>query len=94
MNILHKHTERGGSFYLGEETAPTAELVYRMAGTHKMIIDHTEVSEIHKGEGIGKLLVMEAVKFAREQQIKILPICPFARAILLKNPDYADVLTT
>jgi predicted GNAT family acetyltransferase len=92
MNIQHTHSARGGSFYLGETAAPTAELVYRMAGDHKMIIDHTEVSEVHKGEGIGKLLVAEAVNYARQHQIKILPICPFAKVIMEKTKEYQDVL--
>jgi uncharacterized protein len=94
MNIQHTHDNRGGHFFVGETSAPTAELVYRMAGDHKMIIDHTEVSELHKGEGMGKLLVAEAVSYARQHQIKILPICPFAKAIMEKTKEYEDVLIT
>jgi predicted GNAT family acetyltransferase len=92
MNIQHTSTDRGGKFFLGDPGSPTAELVYRMAGLHKMIIDHTEVTAVHKGEGIGKQLVAEAVNFAREHQLKIFPLCPFARAILEKTPEYADIL--
>lgn len=79
---------------MGDPADPTAEMVYRMAGTHKMIIDHTEVSKIHKGEGKGKQLIAAAVAFARQNQIKILPLCKFARAILTKTKEYEDVLST
>ncbi|HEX9509876.1 MAG TPA: GNAT family N-acetyltransferase [Puia sp.] len=92
MNIQHNHTERGGSFYIGDPFSPTAQLVYRMAGEHKMIIDHTEVAEIHKGEGIGKQLVAEAVHYARQHGIKILPLCSFARSVLKHSKEYEDVL--
>ncbi|MHA4811920.1 GNAT family N-acetyltransferase [Flavitalea flava] len=92
-DIQHTHTTRGGKFFLGDPAQPTAEMIYRMAGTHKMIIDHTEVSEIHQGEGIGKHLIAAAVSYARQNQIRILPLCKFARAILTKTKEYEDVLS-
>lgn len=92
--IQHTHTARGSRFFLGDPAAPTAEMVYRMAGTHKMIIDHTEVTEVHKGEGIGKQLIAAAVTYARQNQIKILPLCVFAKAILTKTKEYEDVLSS
>ena|SRR5579859_3400238 len=94
MNISHTHTEKSGLFYTGEESKPTAELVYRMAGPHKMIIDHTEVNEMNEGHGVGRQLVAEAVKYAREHDIRILPVCPFARAVMERTKEYADVLIT
>jgi predicted GNAT family acetyltransferase len=93
MEIQHLHTARGGKFYNGDPSSPVASLVYRMAGTHKMIIDHTEVNQ-HKGEGTGTQLVAAAVAYAREHGIKIMPVCSFARSILENNGEYADVLYT
>jgi predicted GNAT family acetyltransferase len=94
MNIQHSHTEKGGSFYIGDSFSPTAQLVYRMSGEHKMIIDHTEVADIHKGEGIGKQLVLEAIQYARQQDMKILPLCSFARSILKHSKEYEDIYLT
>jgi predicted GNAT family acetyltransferase len=91
IGIQHSHTERGGHFYTGDSSSPTSRLDYRMAGTHKMIIDHTEVNE-HKGEGIGTQLVAAAVKYARLHGIKIMPVCNFAKVILENNKEYEDVL--
>jgi predicted GNAT family acetyltransferase len=62
-----------------------------MAGLHKMIIDHTEVHE-HQGEGVGTQLVTAAAEYARQHDMKILPVCHFAKAIL-ENKE-ADVLLT
>jgi len=92
MDIQHRHSHTGGAFYIGDPAAPTAEMVYRMAGDNKMIIDHTEVSEVHKGEGIGKLLVAAAVAYAREQGLMILPACSFARSVMKKTKEYQDIL--
>ena len=106
MIIQHTHTNKGGSFYIGEPSAPTAQLVYHMAGEQEqtkglpakreniMIIDHTEVKEVHKGEGIGTHLVTEAVNYARQHQMKILPLCSFARSIMKHNEEYQDLLLT
>jgi predicted GNAT family acetyltransferase len=94
MIIQHAHTDKGGSFYIGEPSSPTAQLVYRMAGEHKMIIDHTEVTELHKGEGIGRQLVAEAANYARQHQIKILPLCSFARSVMKHSKEYEDLLLT
>ena len=93
MQIKLDVTETKGRFYVGELSAPTAEMVFRLPpGGEKMIIDHTEVSDIHKGEGVGKQLVAEAVAYARAHGLKIYPLCVFARSVLLKNKDYQDVL--
>lgn len=34
---------------------------------------------------------MKSVAFAREQGVKILPLCPFAKAVFDKNEEIADV---
>jgi predicted GNAT family acetyltransferase len=69
-----------------------AEMTYSQAGSDKIIIDHTEVDDSLQGQGIGYKLVEKAVNYARDKQIKILPLCPFAAAVFKKRDDYKDVL--
>jgi len=68
-------------------------MTYSKAGDTKIIIDHTEVDDSLRGQGAGKTMVMEAVKFAREHEIKILPLCPFAKSVFDKNQDIRDVVS-
>lgn len=68
------------------------ELFYRWSGKDKFIIEHTQVAENFEGIGIGKKLVLEAVLFARKKSVKILPWCPFAKALFDKTPEIQDVL--
>ncbi|MEQ8580024.1 MAG: GNAT family N-acetyltransferase [Balneola sp.] len=91
MKIQHDETETKGSFYLlvGDEKA--AELTYSKAGSDKIILDHTEVSDKYRGESLGKKLLYHSVDFARKHNLKILPLCPFARAVFSKNKDLRDV---
>jgi predicted GNAT family acetyltransferase len=50
------------------------------------------VDDALRGTGAGKRLVGAAVAWARQEGIKILPLCPFARSVFEKTPGFADVL--
>lgn len=92
MEILQKDDNKKGSFYIEIENEILAEMTYVWAGTDKIIIDHTEVNEKLKGKGAGKQLVAKAVEFARAKNIKILPLCPFAKSVFDKVEEFRDVL--
>ena len=65
---------------------------FSKAGTDRIIISHTEVSDVLKGKNAGKQLVAAAVDYARKNKIKIVPLCPFARSVFDKVKEYSDVL--
>jgi predicted GNAT family acetyltransferase len=92
MEILHQETENKGAFYVEQDGNMVAEMTYVWAGDDRIIIDHTYVSEVLKGQGVGKQLVTKAVEFAREKQIKIVPLCPFAKSVFDKTVAFQDVL--
>ncbi len=56
------------------------------------IIDHTGVTDAARGLGVGKKLVAAFVEHARANNMKVLPLCPFAKAEFEKNETYGDVL--
>jgi len=92
MEILHKDSPHRGEFYIELEGTKVAAMTYVWAGTDRIIIDHTEVGPELKGMGAGKQLVEAAVQFARNTGIKIVPLCPFAKSVIEKNPSLADIL--
>ena len=92
MEIKHKSEGNKGKFLIEKDGIIIAEMTYVWAGETRIIIDHTEVDESLKGQGVGKKLVTEAVNFAREKGIKIMPLCPFAQAVFEKEKDFKDVL--
>ena len=75
-----------------EQNTQAAQMTYAWAGEEKFIIDHTEVDERFGGQGLGKKLVLEAVAFARKNELKIIPLCPFAKSVFQNMPELADVL--
>lgn len=92
MTIQQTDNGKKGAFYIEENGERLAEMTYVWAGTGMFIIDHTEVSDKLAGKGAGKQLVAKAVDFAREQKVKIKPLCPFAKSVFDKTPHYQDVL--
>ncbi|MFV0164395.1 N-acetyltransferase [Empedobacter falsenii] len=62
-------------------------------GDDKIIIDHTEVDEAYGGQGIGKKVLLALVDWTRNNNIKVIPLCPFAKAQFDKNTEIRDVLS-
>jgi predicted GNAT family acetyltransferase len=92
MDILiqNQETETKGSFYYEVEGKRLAEMTYSKAGLGMIIIDHTDVDDSLRGKGVGLELVKYAVEFIRNKKIKMLPLCPFAKATILKHPEWKD----
>ncbi|MBN7813493.1 N-acetyltransferase [Algoriphagus sp. H41] len=92
MDIQHQSDGRRGSFFVEQDSKRLAEMVYVMAGPKRMIIEHTEVDESLKGQGVGVKLLESLVDFVRKEEIKVVPLCPFANATFKKRADLQDVL--
>ncbi|KQB38970.1 GCN5-related N-acetyltransferase [Flavobacterium daejeonense] len=87
-----EYNDKKGYFYVKINDSIEAKMTFVFAGPHKIIIDHTEVNQGHNGKNFGKRMVEKAVSFAREKNLKILPLCPFAKKVFDKTPEYNDVL--
>ena len=92
MEIKHKSNSTKGVFFIEKDGFVGAEMSYSKAGESLIIINHTEVKENFKGIGLGLLLVESAVKYAREHEIKMMPLCPFAATMFKKHAEFKDVL--
>ena len=74
-----------------KDGAELGEMTFVNSGSF-YIIDHTTVYDSARGLGVGKKLVAAFVEHARENGLKVLPECSFAKAEFEKNSGYADVL--
>ncbi|WP_422359848.1 GNAT family N-acetyltransferase [Reichenbachiella sp.] len=92
MNIEQFDRDNKGFFKATEKGPVAGRMTYSWAGEDKIIIDHTEVNPAFKGKGVGKQLVLAAVDFAREKQVSIIPLCPFAKSVFDRNEELRDVL--
>ncbi len=92
MEIKQTDDSKHGHFAAMDNNRQAGLMTYTWAGETKMIIDHTEVNPDYSGRGVGKKMVMAAVEYARKQNIKILPLCPFAKSVFMKDKELHDVL--
>ncbi|GAL87120.1 putative acetyltransferase [Sporocytophaga myxococcoides] len=91
-DIRQQVHEGGGMFFVRKSDKILAKLEYTLKSEYLMIIDHTEVDESFKGEGVGHALVEKAIGFARSNRMKVIPYCPFAKAIIDKTVEFQDVI--
>lgn len=92
METQHEINGHKGTFYIESNGNRLAEMTYSKAGEDTIIIDHTEVSDALRGKGAGLQLLNAAVAHARKNNIKIIPLCPFAKSVFDKKEELRDVL--
>lgn len=68
-----------------------SKLDYRL-GRDTIALVHTEVPEELSGQGIGSALVSNALQHARDNELVVLPYCPFVAAYISRHPEWADVV--
>jgi predicted GNAT family acetyltransferase len=92
MLIQQTETAGNGKFYVEVNGEILAEMEYTMPAKDKMIIAHTEVDTTLAGKGVGVQLLNALVDYARTENVKVIPLCPFAKAIFERRTEFKDVL--
>ena len=69
---------------------PSAFLQYGQAGDHIRLI-HTEVPEAFRGRNYAATLARAALEYARDEHLRVIPVCPFVRSYLARHPEFAVV---
>ncbi len=89
--ITHVLDGQKGAFVIERDGTRLATMTYTVAGDDLVIIDHTDVDASLRGTGAGNALVAAAVAWARDSDRRIMPLCPFARSVFDRTPEYADI---
>ena len=71
-----RHVVNEGFFIFGENGDELAKLTYRKEG-EKLFFESTVVSLELRGQGIAGKLFEAGVKYARENNYKIVPVCSY-----------------
>lgn len=66
-------------------------LEYTRPDVGQMRIEYVEVAPELRGTGLGRQLVERAVAFARENRLKVVPICSYARLVIQRDPALSAV---
>jgi Predicted acetyltransferase len=78
-------------YVLLENTEEVGEITWSNAGEDLIIVDHTFVEPQFRGQGWAEKLVAASVDYARENNKKIIPLCPFAKKEFNEKNEYLDV---
>ena len=57
-----------------------------------LVLPHVEIDPAHGGRGLGHHLVRSMLDDVRSKGERVRPVCPFVKAFVAENPDYADLV--
>jgi len=92
IEIKHNNENSKGNFAAMDDDRIAEAIYYTLASETRMILDHTEVNNDYRGQGIGKKILMKIVEYVRENNIKIIPLCPFTKSVFDKTESIKDIL--
>ena len=81
-----------GFFYIMVNGNVEGRMTFFFDDNDILNIRHTEVNPGNEGKGFGRKMVTKAVEFARARNLQIIPICPFAKSVFEKTPEFRDLL--
>lgn len=90
-NIKYTPAPNGNGFYAYCDGRPIGKITFVRTGPNIVIIDHTEVDDNYRNSDIELNLVRCVCRLAREQHRNVLPICPIARNMFSRHPEFDDV---
>lgn len=91
--MSHIIKKDGNQFYIGTDPlCAQAVVTYVFDDHHTILIDHTYVSDELRGQGIAKELIDAVVSYARQEKLKIIPLCSYAEWLMKGSREYDDVL--
>ena len=88
---LQLNEKNHGAFYAMEGTEQLGEMVVSISGKN-LTVYHTEVLPKAEGKGFAKKMLDTMVDYARKNNLKVIPLCPYVHAQFKRHPqEYADV---
>ena len=90
MNIEVKH-DKDSERFVAEVEGHEAYLSYNV---YDDIIDlsYAYTPPELRGRGIAKIVVEYAFNYAKENNLKVIPTCPYVRALVKRNDNYKNLL--
>ncbi|TDM39313.1 N-acetyltransferase [Macrococcoides goetzii] len=79
-------------FYIGDEAQPEAEITFKPSGQDTIAIDHTYTDPKLRGQGIAKALVLKVTDYAKANNLKIIPLCSYARIVMERDTELNELI--
>ncbi len=59
---------------------------------NRMSLLHTEVPESLEGQGVGSAIVEKTLKYLEDNDLKLVPWCPFVKSYIKRHPEWKRIL--
>lgn len=90
--LFKMNGKEDGFFYIRDHQEQIARMDINISSKTLSIL-HTEVNPAYEGNGLAKKMFLSMINCARENQLKVNPLCPYVNVQFKKNPgEYSDVL--
>ena len=85
--------ENKGTITAYEDGTAVGDLTFKIRSEGIIVITHTLAFEGNESKGIGATLMEAAVRYALENDKKIVPLCSYARHYLERKPGLQSLIS-
>lgn len=89
IEIKHNSEKNRFDLFLNDKEAGEIEYEIRR---NKILLMHTGVRKEHEGKGFARLLLEFAINYAKENELRVQPICSYTKRVFERNPEYKKLL--
>lgn len=92
MSELHVTKNTDTLRYEAYDGATLAGFAAYIPARDMVVFSHTEVDPSYEGRGVGSALARAGLDDARDQGLKVMPLCPFIHAWIGRHREYVDLV--
>ena len=87
LEIIHNEAENRFETWIDDQLS---KLDYLRDG-NTIVMTHVGVYPGHRGQGVAGKLTRVALDYARENSLRVVPMCPYIAAYIHRNPRYLEL---
>lgn len=87
LEVINNVEEKRFEVRLGDQIAM---IEYMRAGDN-IIYTHTEVPSAFEGRGVANKMAKVALEYAKNEGLKVQPLCPFVALYIRKHKEYQSI---
>ena len=91
MDLTVKHNQEDQEFII-VIADDQAELAYAQPSPEEISFTHTFVPESARGQGVADKLIREGMKYAEENNLKVIAECQAVQVFLKRHPEFERLL--
>ena len=91
-DVTVTHNEEAHRFEAGIDGLRAFLTYSRFPG--RIVYTHTEVPQALEGQGLAAKLARVALDFARGNNLRVVPLCPYVSRFIRKHPEYQDLVSS